>query len=593
MKRSWMGSTILLLSLTVLTAQGAGSSRYRNITILGTNDIHGALEASIDSKGAPIGGVAEFAGIVNSIRQAAKATAGDVLLVDAGDQFQGTLISNYTEGSLMFEAMTLLKYDAVTPGNHDYDFGPKGWTDDIVNPSNPDKNPRGALESVLKKHPVPLVSANTYFKQSIRDERGASVDVKGIGCVPSDPKAARAIDWRKAKRPHFLKPYIIKKSAGLRIALIGIDNPATPAVTRVENVSDLCFRDSYEAYLDVRKSLEGKADIFVMVIHDGNGADRELLKKLTFSDGRKNLVDALIAGHTHMTTEFLVNGVYAIQSEANGRKYGRIDLVWDTDKKSIDLAQTRSQAGIEIRIKGTSVTEDPRIRARIQAAQAQVTQMTSRVLGQAEKKLERQRVIESPLANVLADAFLKTARAAASSKGHGVDFALINTGGIRTDLAAGKVTYGDLFRVLPFNNRAVLLGDFTSKQVLEILQASASQCGRTGSLMGSGFRARYTRTCVTPEGGGEEFPSDVKILSTETESGEPITPDSQRMYKIVTLDFLASGGDNYKVLSQVPLLADLGVMRELLVDEFLKRPFTWAGDVDGRWVKVIPTGEAQ
>src|SRR6266702_2971500 len=103
------------------------------ITILATNDIHGGVEPSTLQDGSLEGGLAAFSGAVQAIKAGLKRKFGDqagVLVVDAGDQFQGTLISNYNEGRLVFQAMSQVGYDAVITGNHDYDFGPKGWLDD-------------------------------------------------------------------------------------------------------------------------------------------------------------------------------------------------------------------------------------------------------------------------------------------------------------------------------------------------------------------------------------------------------------------------------------------------------------------------------
>lgn len=90
------------------------------ITILGTNDFHGGIEPTDTASGGKIGGLAFYAGVVRSIRQGVKTKLGDdnggVLVVDAGDQFQGTLLSNFDEGKLMMSAMSIIGYDVAIPG---------------------------------------------------------------------------------------------------------------------------------------------------------------------------------------------------------------------------------------------------------------------------------------------------------------------------------------------------------------------------------------------------------------------------------------------------------------------------------------------
>ena len=135
--KKWALPTLTVMLTGLAFSSCNQSNDLRSITILATNDIHGGIEPQKgpkenDKLGAlnVVGGLAFFSGAVKSIRRGIQNKYGDkggVLVVDAGDQFQGTLISNYTEGSLVFSAMDDVGYDAVITGNHDYDFGPHDW----------------------------------------------------------------------------------------------------------------------------------------------------------------------------------------------------------------------------------------------------------------------------------------------------------------------------------------------------------------------------------------------------------------------------------------------------------------------------------
>ena len=156
-------------------------------------------------------------------------------------------------------------YDAAITGNHDYDFGPHGWlVDDVkdVDPNDPnaDRDPRGVIKDLASHASFPILSANTYLKSSILDTKGKVVDVSGEGCVPA--VAGTQIDWTSAQRPDFLNPYLIKTVAGVRVAVIGIDKPETPTTTTPDNVTDLCFRNEFDAYKEIRTDLEGKGRCF-------------------------------------------------------------------------------------------------------------------------------------------------------------------------------------------------------------------------------------------------------------------------------------------------------------------------------------------
>jgi 2',3'-cyclic-nucleotide 2'-phosphodiesterase (5'-nucleotidase family) len=174
------------------------------ITILGTNDLHGAVDPHLP----------DWAGAVRAIREGQKQRLGqrsNVLLVDAGDQFQGTLLSNFNEGKLVFGAYSAIGYDAVVPGNHDYDFGPEGWLFDKTGQGSSDLNPRGVIEKLARTAAFPLLSANTYLRESLREATGGPVAVTQKGCLPA--QAGQAVAWSRAKRPAFLQPYVIRQAA--------------------------------------------------------------------------------------------------------------------------------------------------------------------------------------------------------------------------------------------------------------------------------------------------------------------------------------------------------------------------------------------
>jgi 2',3'-cyclic-nucleotide 2'-phosphodiesterase (5'-nucleotidase family) len=136
------------------------------------------------------------------------------------------------------------------------------------------------------------------------------------------------------------------------VAVIRIDNVLTPTTTTAANVSDLCFEREADAYLRVRAQLDGKADVFVLLIHDGNAGTQGLsaLVQALMASSRPAhgaVVDAVISGHTHYTYNLTVAGVPVIQSGANGKAYGRIDLLYDPKLGGVDHSKTKSYAGVD------------------------------------------------------------------------------------------------------------------------------------------------------------------------------------------------------------------------------------------------------
>lgn len=631
----WAGKAQNMTQLPLSLDEGE-----RLITLLQTNDIHGGVEAEINKKdGGKIGGLEIWAGIASSIRQGLNRQFGNragVLVLDAGDQFSGTLISNTDEGQLLFSAMNEVGYDAAIPGNHDYDFGPIG-PEDQVTPDSKDQNPRGALLRLIGQAKFPLISANTYLKSSLKDRTGKLARVEPVNCNRmggQDLSPPPGIRWEKALRPSFVKPYVIREAGGLRVALIGIDNPSTPTTTTAANVSDLCFRDEAQSYLDVRKQLEGQADVYVMVIHNGNTtADfgvssvvRKIFANSPTQKARKGRVlDAVIAGHTHFVNNLRINGVPIIQSGSGGDMFGRIDLIWNDKMGAIDPARTRVFAGIQMHhvrcapsvsnvfcavsakeagsllsYEGVPVVMNARVHDLVAAARKEISPIADRHLGDADGFIHRCRVDESPLADGLSDSFRKLS---------GSEIAFLNTGGLRAALDEGPVTYEDFYRVLPFGNHGVVIGPMTLEKVIPILERSIKTCGSYGALMQSGLKVQFVRSCGGDEprlevksascptdGATAKIDENARLTRVETVDGELLWDQEhqfvvpkERLLKVATLDFLWTGGSGYDGFQGLPLMQDVGVLREALTRYWLENPAHFTSLIDSRWKIVGPS----
>lgn len=574
------------------------------VSILATNDIHGTIQPKKSKSGQQIGGMAFWAGAVKSIREGVAKRYGDrggVLVLDGGDQFQGSLLSNYSEGSLFFSLMGDVGYDAVVPGNHDYDFGPEGWLVDQV-PSGELGDPRGVIKKLSASASFPLLSSNTYLKASLKTVDGKSTDVNSIGC-----ESKEILDWSKAERPEFLQSYKIKTIAGLRVAIIGLDNPSTPTTTTFANVSDLCFRTSFDEYKAVRTELDGKADLFVIAIHDGDiNEDRNLTALLeSIQAWRPDGVDAIIGGHTHQVNRISRNGVYAIQSGSYGDAFGRIDLIVDTETKKVIKDKTRVTAGALLlsgdcdakitsfcekksdsllTYEGEAVVEMPTAIKKIKEAEVIIQPMVNKLLGTADQTIVKDRNNESPLLNFLTDTFRKAT---------GVDITMINTGGVRVNIEAGVFTYEKMFQLSPFNNRAVILAPMKVSTLLKIMDRSVRACGKHGAVMASGIRVVYQRGDCNDAEDGLDRKGRVVTLTLEdgTMLYDARDPGNIKTYerdlRVATIDFLEAGGSGYVYFKEVPRVADIGIFREVIVDELAKNPGPISAKIDGRFLNEL------
>ena len=553
-----------------------------------TNDIHGHIE-----------NMGVLGGILKQVRaqpEYQKNEAG-LFVLDSGDQFQGTLISNYDEGETVFKILNDMNYDAIIPGNHDYDFGPKNWQYDRVTPGVTSNNPREVIESLSGMAKFPMISANTYLRKSIKIASSVIPVAVDDSCVPKDQSLEGGLDFQNAQHPAFLSPYSIIKKAGVRVALIGIDFHLTTSVTTGENVSDLCFRDEAATYLEVRKSLEGKADVFVLLMHNGNVlpktfAASDIVKKINAE--LTGAVDLVAAGHTHQVHNNLVGDVHVIQDGANAMQYGRVDLYVDSSTHKVIPNKTNSWAGLTAAIDRCDILNasfacsqltlpierSTEIEALVTQARQNVASISKQKLATSLDVISVKRLGESALGDILTDELRKSA---------GTQIAFMNAGGIRAQVKKGDLRYENLFEILPFGNLAVVMDALPWKNLKAILERTILTNGAFGTLNESGLRIEYASS----------DPDDTTQLFTQSELQHVETIDGtilfdkasnfsvadDQAFSVVTLDFLSTGGDSYD-FANVKVTRTLKIARDMIAEGFSKAttPTILENKTDGRFV---------
>jgi 5'-nucleotidase len=553
-----------------------------------TNDVHGHVE-----------NMGLMGGIVNELRARDEYKNGSagLVVIDSGDQFQGTLISNYDEGNTVFKIFNQIGYDAIIPGNHDYDFGPKGWLYDRVTPGLTSNNPREVIEDLSGMAKFPMLSANTYLKNSLKMTGTQNVIPVDDSCVAKDQTLSAPIDFVGAVHPAFLKPYTIIEKAGVRIALIGIDFHLTTSVTTGENVSDLCFRDEASTYLEVRKSLEGKADVFVLLMHNGDVQPStftatDIVKNI--NAGYPGAVDLVAAGHTHQTHNHLAGDVHVMQDGCNATEYGRVDLYVDPQTKKVIPEKTSSWAGLTVSATKCDsekaafaceqlsfpVQNDPAVDALVATASKDVAAIGKEKLATSNATISVTRVGESALGDVLSDALRKAA---------GTQIAFMNAGGIRTSIKKGDLLYENLFEVIPFGNLGVVMDALPWKNLKAILQRTISTDGEFGTLEESGLNINYASSNADAT---TQMYQTSELLHVELLDGTvlfdkatSVEVSADKTFSCVTLDYLADGGDSYD-FAGVPVTKTLKIARDVIADGFSASnpPLVLQGVKDGRFV---------
>jgi 5'-nucleotidase / UDP-sugar diphosphatase len=443
------------------TSQGHTRRRER-VVLLYTNDLHGAVEVKGNHKG-EVGGLVNLVSLIDQVRaQAPEHT----LLLDAGDTFQGSYLSNSTQGEVVMAAMNLAGYDAWTLGNHEFDWG------------------LAVLQERIGQATFPALAANLY-----------------------DAVSGRV--WEA------VEPYTIVRAGRARVAILGLTYPATPVINKPANVAGLDFRGASESVHRYLPEIESQADLIVVLSHLGYDGDQALA---TAVDG----VDIIIGGHSHLFLDrpVKVHDTLIVQAGAKGEVLGKLELEVDlTTGGIVDY----SRQDLLLPVDGRVSQVNEQVQALVTLALEQAAEMMQQPIGETARALEPKRTGEFALGNLVVDALL----AADLSDGSKADIAMHNNGGIRAGLPQGPVTYGQLYEVLPFDNQVVAL-DLTGAQVLSILERSVAEGPGKMQVAGLSFRFNSAR------------PAGQRILEAQV-GDQPL--ELQAVYRVVTIDYLAAGGD--------------------------------------------------
>ena len=285
-------ATSALVTLSGVSLSSFTTAKERKITILHTNDVHSHIDPFPDNhpKNPAMGGVARRANLIEQIRK----DETNVLLLDAGDIFQGTPYFNYYGGELEFKLMSMMKYDLATMGNHDFDNGIEGFYAQL---------PHANFE---------FVSANYDFKNT---------ELNGI-----------------------VKPYKIFIKEGIKIGIFGLGVQLEGLVDK-KLYKETVYNNPIEVATDISKQLKEveKCDLIICLSHLGfdykNEPEKPSDMKLATSTQD---IDLIIGGHTHtfldkpiIKTNKAGKQVVVNQVGAYGINLGRIDFYLSDDQKYI------------------------------------------------------------------------------------------------------------------------------------------------------------------------------------------------------------------------------------------------------------------
>ncbi len=368
------------------------------ITIVHTNDTHARVEAGgYDGMG--------FERVATIVKQM-EAANPNTLVLDAGDAFHGQVIAQLNEGESIVKIFNEIGYDAMTPGNHDFNYG------------------KERLLELNEMAEFPIVAANVMYE-----------------------------DYSE-----FLPGYTIKEVDGVKVGIFGISTPETKYKSHPRNTEGLDIFDPVIASKLMVAKLEDNVDVIIGLVHLGLSESSEHTSRLVAENVEG--IDLIVDGHSHteLTEGLMVGSTLIAQAGGYDNNVGIVDLVV---KNGMVTSKTARLINKE---EAAELDPDPAITAIIEEVEEINNLITEEFVVTSDIDLEGERenvrAGETNLGNLITDAMIDFT---------GADVALTNGGGIRASIPAGDITVGDVITVLPFGNYVVTI-DVTGAELVQALE---------------------------------------------------------------------------------------------------------------------------
>ncbi len=523
-------STIRVAATALLLTQlfgGAGSvsaaGKDVEVHLIGINDFHGQLDTTSivgDKK-------AGSAPILATYLKEARAKYEHSILFHNGDSVGASApVSSLDRDEPTMEWMNMMGFDVGSLGNHEFDQGIAALKAQIF----------GGLDP----------------KEGKVTHAGAKFDYVNANVIETS-----------TGKP-LIKPYVIKEVGGVKIGFIGLVTKSTPNKVSPSGTAGVRFLSAEEEVAAVNKyakELQDQGVETIIVLAHDPASTKEGVTTGEAADLAKALpadspVDVIVAGDNHALANGEVNGKLIVQAYSYGTAFEDIKLMidpatGDVTEKSATVTTTFQEG----------VKQDPETIAIIKKSLDKHPELTKPV-GTTDGSVLRTDAYnnEAPLGNLIADAMRQADFGDQAGK---ADFAFMNPGGIRADLPKGDVTFADLAKIQPFGNTLVKL-ELTGAQVKTLLQqqwgtnADGTPNTKTLQIAGLKYTADFSK------------PVAERVTSLSLEDGTPVDPN--KSYTAVVNNFMAAGGDNYKVLldakSSLAGPIDLDVFYKYMVDTF-------------------------
>ncbi len=526
-----------LLSATVLAFSAGAAFADFELNILHTNDFHSRIEAinKYDStcsaeeagKNECFGGIARMKTAIDSRK--AELKDANVLVLDAGDQFQGSLFYTTYKSAPIAEFMNGIGYDAMAIGNHEFDDGPE------------------ELARFIDALKFPMVSGNV---------------LAGLSTPIADKY-----------KPHIIKEFGADKVAIVSVLATDTDETSSPG-------DDVLFIDEIGYLKDAVKEIEAAGvNKIVLLSHVGYVKDQEIAKAV---DG----IDVIVGGHSHTllsSTDEKAAGPYPTLVKNPSGKDVPIVTAYAYSKYLGDLKVVFDDAGAVKTAEGApklldaSVTPDAAYTAKVAELGAPIEELKKKEIGETAAVIDGSREVcraaECSMGNLVADAMVDRV------KDQGVTIAIQNGGGLRASIDAGTVTMGEALTVLPFQNT---LATFKLKgsDIVAALENGLSQIEEGAGRFPQVSGLKYTFDKTKPAGS--------RVVSVEVKDGDGfVALDPEKLYGVATNNYMRAGGDGYKIFASAGQNAyDFGPGLETVLADYIAKNSPYKPYTDGRIAEV-------
>ncbi|QBR52916.1 bifunctional UDP-sugar hydrolase/5'-nucleotidase UshA [Erwinia sp. QL-Z3] len=516
-----------MLSLP-LVAQAYVKDRVYKFTVLHTNDHHGHFWQNEHDEY----GLAAQKTMMDEIRYDVQAHGGQVLILSGGDINTGVPESDLQDAEPDFRGMNLVGYDAMAIGNHEFD------------------NPLSVLRQQQKWAKFPLLSANIYQKST-------------------------------GKR--LFQPYALFNRMGLKIAVIGLTTDDTAKIGNPEYFTDMEFRKPAAEAKEVVEALrkKEKPDVIIAATHMGhydNGnhgsnapGDVEMARELP-----AGYLNMIVGGHSQdpvcMAKENVSqkdyvpgtpctpdqqNGTWIVQAHEWGKYIGRADFTFLNGTLTLEHYEL---VPINLRHKVTNadgsvswinytqeIAKNPAMMKLLtpfqKKGEAQLGVKIGSVHGHLEGDRSKVRFVQTNLSRLILASQMERTKA---------DFAVMSGGGVRDSIESGTITYKDVLKVQPFGNTLTYV-EMKGSDVEKYLAVVANK------QVDSGAYAQFANVSLVAYGTGV---SEIKI------NGEPLQAD--KIYRMATLSFNATGGDGYPPVNQLPGYVNTGFVDAEVLKQYIQ-----------------------